>query len=415
MNCEVYAKDTCRLCESRDLECVITLTPTPPGNHYIPRSELGKPQALYPLEVNFCRECHHLQLGHVVSPEILYQRNYLYVSGTSPVFVKHLRDYADYVVKRFELPTGGLVVDIGSNDGTALRCFKDVGYRVLGLDPAIEIVERANLAGINTLCEFFDFGVAVKCEKTHGKAILINSHNVCAHIDDLKAVFEGVRHWLADDGLFVIEVGYLLDIVQNAWFDTIYHEHLDFHSVAPLVAFFERQGFQVLAAERVSPQGGSIRIISQKANGPRKADISAGELIRAEKAVGLQLPGTFKQLNVKINRIGSDLSHLIKDLKTKGATIAGFGAPTKATTLLTHFRLGSVLEFLVDENPLKQGLFSPGHHIPVVSSEELYRRKPDYLLILAWNFADNIMERHKEFRDRGGRFIIPMPMPRICD
>ncbi len=415
MKWEVYKKECCRLCESRNLERVIALTPTPPGNHFVSQSALGQPQTAYPLEVYFCSDCHHLQLGHVVHPEILYQRNYSYVSGISPVFVKHLEEYAAYVVKRFALPRNGLVVDVGSNDGTALRFFKQAGYKILGLDPAIEIVQRANEDGIETLCEFFSLGVAKKCEKTYGKAILINAHNTCAHIDDLKSVFEGVKYWLADDGLFVVEVGYLLDVIQNAWFDTIYHEHLDFHSIEPLVAFFRRLGFEVIAAQRISPQGGSIRLISQKAGGPRESDGSVDELIRLERAAGLHLAGTFRQFGEKINRIGADLSKLIRGLKERGATIAGFGAPTKATTLLTHFQLGQVLEFLVDDNPLKQNLYSPGHHIPVVSAEELYRRKPDYLLILAWNFAENIMERHKAFRAHGGRFILPMPEPKICD
>jgi len=165
----------------------------------------------------------------------------------------------------------------------------------------------------------------------------------------------------------------------------------------------------------VSPQGGSIRLVAQKLGGPRKADQSVSELIRIEHEAGLDRRETFIEFGRKINRIGADLSKLIQGLKQKGATIAGFGAPTKATTLLSHFQLGQALDFLVDENPLKQNLYSPGHHIPVVSAEELYRRKPDYLLILAWNFADNIMERHRAFRDHGGRFILPMPMAKICD
>ena len=415
MKQDVYKKETCRLCGGRHLERVIELVPTPPGNHFVALQDLGTAQKAYPLDIDFCSDCHHLQLGHVVHPEILYQKNYSYVSGTSPVFVKHLKDYASYVVSRFALPAQGLVLDIGSNDGTALSFFQQAGYKVLGIDPATEIVESANHKGIETLCEFFGLEVARKYATKYGKAILINSHNACAHIDDLKGVIEGVEHWLADDGLFVVEVGYLLDIVQNGWFDTIYHEHVDFHSVEPFVAFFRRCGLEVISSQRVSPQGGSIRLIAQKLGRPRKADQSVSELISLEREAGLNRRETFIEFGHKINRIGADLSKLIKELKQKGATIAGFGAPTKATTLLSHFQLGQALDFLVDENPLKQNLYSPGHHIPVVSAEELYRRKPDYLLILAWNFAENIMERHRAFRAQGGQFIVPMPEPRICD
>lgn len=414
MKWEVYKKQECRLCAGKNLERVLELEPTPPGNHFVPESALGAKQTAYPLDLEFCHGCHHLQLGHVVHPEILYQKNYSYVSGTSPVFVKHLQDYADYVTNAFAPLPGGLVLDIGSNDGTALSFFQRSGYRVLGIDPATEIVEAANDRGIETLCEFFGIEVARKFAPKYGKAVLINSHNACAHIDDLKGVIEGVEHWLAHDGLFVVEVGYLLDIVQNAWFDTIYHEHVDFHSVAPFVSFFRRCGLEPIAVQRVSPQGGSIRLVAQKVGGPRKPDGSVETLISLERAAGLHRVDTFREFGHKINRIGTELSQLIKDLKRRGASIAGFGAPTKATTLLSHFRLGQQLDFLIDENPLKQNLYSPGHHIPVYAAEELYRRRPDYLLILAWNFADNIMERHKSFRDQGGKFILPMPVPKIC-
>jgi SAM-dependent methyltransferase len=415
MKVDVYKKEACRLCGARELQSVFKLTPTPPGNHFVTKAELGKVQKAYPLELDFCGKCHHVQLAHVVHPDILYRTNYTYVSATSPVFVRHLQEYSAYVIDRFALPSRGLVVDIGSNDGTGLSFYKKAGYRVLGLDPATEIVQRANQSGIETLCEFFNLEVARKYEPLYGKALLINSHNACAHIDDLESVVAGARHWLADDGIFVIEVGYLLDIVQHGWFDTIYHEHVDFHTVEPLAGFLQRLGLEVISAQRISPQGGSIRLVAQKQGGPRVSDKSVDELIRLERAAGLHEAETYRAFGRKIDRLGDDLSRLVTELKKNGASIAGYGAPTKATTLLTHFRLGKVLDFLVDDNPLKQNLYSPGHHIPVYPAEELYRRKPDYLLILAWNFAENIMERHQAFRTQGGRFILPMPEPKICE
>jgi SAM-dependent methyltransferase len=411
---DVYQKKTCRLCEGRNLEQVVHLTATPPGNHFVFREDLDVVQATYPLDVNFCADCHHLQLSDVVSPEILYQKNYSYVSGTSPVFVRHLQEYARSIIAQYAPPAGGLVLDVGSNDGTALRCFQEAGYKVLGLDPAVEIVSAANEGGIETLCEFFNLKVARKYRDHYGKAVLINSHNACAHIDDLPSVIEGVEYWLADDGLFVMEVGYLLDVVENGWFDTIYHEHVDFHSVAPLVGFLRRLGFEIISVERISPQGGSIRVIMQKIGGSRRPDRSVADLIALERAKGLDQAETFRAFGQKIDRVGEELSLLLAGLKARGATIAGYGAPTKATTLLTHFKLGSILDFLVDDNPLKQGLFSPGLHIPVYSAEALYQRKPDFLLILAWNFADNIRARHQAYRAGGGRFILPMPRPEIC-
>jgi SAM-dependent methyltransferase len=313
----------------------------------------------------------------------------------------------------FDLPAGSLVVDIGSNDGTALSFFKEAGFRVVGIDPATEIAQLARDRGIETVCEFFGSGYAGKWRDEYGSAQLITSHNACAHIDDLRDVVEGVKLWLADDGLFVIEVGYLLDMVENAWFDTIYHEHLDYHSFAPLVAFFSELGMQVIDVQRISPQGGSIRVITQRSGGSRKVKESVPALMALEKRAGLDRAETFVAFDERINRVKQQLRELVNGLKSEGKSIAGYGAPTKATTLLTHFELGSVLDFLVDDNPLKQGLFSPGHHIPVVAADEMYARQPDFVLILAWNFADSIMQQHQRYRDQGGSFILPMPEPRI--
>lgn len=410
-----YLKEECRLCQSRHLVRVMELTPTPPGNHFVSAAELDQPQTFYPLEVYFCNDCSHVQLGHVVDPDILYRTNYSYVSATSPVFVAHLRDYAASMQEAYGLAPPGLIVDIGSNDGTALGFFKDAGFRVVGVDPATEIAQIARERGIETLCEFFSAGLASKWRKDYGPADLITSHNACAHIDNLKDVFEGARCWLADDGLLVIEVGYLLDVYENAWFDTIYHEHLDYHSVKPLVAFFADLDLQVIDVQRISPQGGSIRVIAQKAGGPRKVNESVAALVDLEERAGLHRAGTFVAFNERINGVKARLRELVTAVKAEGKSIAGFGAPTKATTFLTHFDLGGVLDFLVDENPLKQNLYSPGHHIPVVPAEAIYERRPDFVLILAWNFAENIMQRHQRYRDEGGKFILPMPDPCIVD
>ena len=410
-----YFRDSCRLCDGKTLQRVIELSPTPPGNDFVEAADREVPQVFYPLDVYFCNDCSHVQLGHVVDPEILYRRNYSYVSATSAVFVDHLRRYAAHVQAEFDLPASGLVVDIGSNDGTALSFFKEAGFRVVGVDPATEIAQLARDRGIETVCEFFDSKHARKWYHKYGPAQLITSHNACAHIDDLRDVVEVVKLWLADDGLFVIEVGYLLDVYENAWFDTIYHEHLDYHSLAPLVAFFSELGMQAIDVQRISPQGGSIRVIAQKAGGSREVKESVPALIALEKRAGLDRAESFVAFDERINLVKQQLRELVNGLKSEGKSIAGYGAPTKATTLLTHFELGSVLDFLVDDNPLKQGLFSPGHHISVVAADEMYARRPDFVLILAWNFADSIMQQHQRYLDQGGSFILPMPEPRIVN
>lgn len=394
----------------------MALTPTPPGNNFLRRQELAMPEPAYPLDLYFCGECHHVQLGHVVDPRILYQRDYTYVSATSSRFVKHLRAYAADMVQRFVLKPGALVVDIGSNDGTCLRAFQAAGMRVLGVDPATQIARRATAAGIETVDDFFSHDLAVRLARTYGPAAFVTSHNACAHIDNLEDVMRGVRHWLADDGVFVLEVGYLLDVHENTWFDTIYHEHLDYHSVAPFRKLFARSGMEPIGVERVSPQGGSIRLVAQRTGGPRKDDGSVADLIDLENRHGLDRSETFVEFGRHIAGVGARLRSLITALKAGGKSIAGYGAATKATTLMSHFGLDKdQLDFIADDNPLKQGLFSPAAHIPVLAPEEIYRRRPDYLLILAWNFAEPIMATHRRYADQGGKFILPMPSPRIAE
>jgi SAM-dependent methyltransferase len=318
------------------------------------------------------------------------------------------------MIDRFSLQTGDLVVDIGSNDGSCLRFFAQAGMKVLGVDPATEIAEQATKSGIDTIGEFFSPELALRLRRERGPAAFITSHNACAHIDDLEGVFRGVEHWLADDGLFVLEVGYLLDVIENTWFDTIYHEHLDYHTVGPFRPLLARVGMEPIAVQRVSPQGGSIRVFVQKVGGPHAADGSIPALIDLEHQKELDRPETFVRFGHRIDDVGARLRLLIGGLKGQGRSIAGYGAPTKATTLMMHFGLGRAeLDFIVDDNPLKQGLFSPASHIFVTESAELYARRPDYLIILAWNFAEPIMAAHQKYASQGGRFILPMPVPRI--
>ena len=404
----------CRMCESGDLQKVVSLAPTPPGNNFLKAADLQNPEPVYPLDLYFCRSCHHVQLGHVVDPRILYQHDYTYVSATSTRFVDHLRNYAAEMVARCALKPQSLVADIGSNDGTCLSFFKAAGMRVVGVDPATEIARRATASGIETVADFFSDELAVQLRVKHGPADFITSHNACAHIDRLDRVIRGVRHWLADDGLFVLEVGYLLDVYENVWFDTIYHEHVDYHSVAPFRRLFARFGMEPIAVQRVNPQGGSIRVFAQPLNGPRRSDGSIDALIELERTKQLDRPETFVEFGQRIDAVGAQLRTLLHGLKADGKSIAAYGAATKATTLLSHFRIGAAeLDFVADDNPLKQGLYSPASHIPVVAPAELYRRCPEFLLITAWNFAEPIMEAHRRYADTGGKFILPMPVPRV--
>jgi hypothetical protein len=409
-----YKKEICRICESTNIQEALKLTPTPPGNNFLSIENLNEDEEVFPLELYFCKDCYHVQLGHVVEPEFLFQNNYSYVSSTSGVFVQHLKDYSNLITKRINLDHNSFVIDIGSNDGTCLSFFKQKKMKVLGVDPAEEVSKIANDNGINTLNVFFNKDTALEIKDKHGQADLITSHNACAHIDDLRSVIDGVDVLMAKDSVFVMEVGYFLDVFQNKWFDTIYHEHVDFHTVAPLKKLFEPYGMEIFDVERIEPQGGSIRVMVQRKNANFAIEESVDKLVNLEAKFGLDKLETFKVFENEINLVKKNFKNLIKDLKDSGKTIAAFGAPTKATTLSYHFDINADdVDFIVDDNPLKQGLYSPGKHIPVLDSRSIYGKKPDVLIILAWNFAEDIMRKHKLYGDEIGTFLIPMPNPKL--
>lgn len=407
-----HRRTDCRLCGSTELTVVLELTPTPPANAFVPEADRHKPQPLFPLDVFFCEACHHVQLLDVVSPELLFG-HYVYVSGTSPVFVRHFESYARQVMADYDLKPGSLVIDVGSNDGTLLRFFKESGMTVLGIDPAQEIAEAATAAGIPTLHAFFDASQARAIAAAHGKAAVVTANNVFAHIDDLAGVVEGVKTVLAPDGVFVFEVSYLQDVFTKTLFDTMYHEHLSYHSVEPLVVFFDRLGMELCDALRIDTHGGSLRGVACW-KGAKVVSPNVATRIAEERHLGLDRAETFTAYAGQIAAVGRELKRLLLEQKALGKRIAAYGAPAKATTLMFHFDIGpDTVDFIVDDSPLKIGLFSPGMHIPVISSEEMYARKPDVLVVLAWNFADSIIAKNQRFIEGGGMFVVPLPAVRV--
>ncbi len=402
-------RGTCRLCGGARLGLVLSLAPTPPANAFVPTEALDRVQPTIPLDVFLCQDCCHAQLLDVVDPAVLFE-NYVYVSGTSPVFVKHFENYADVILARFAPAAGSLVVDIGSNDGTLLGFFQRAGMRVLGVDPARDIARDATARGIETLATFFTPALATGICRERGAAAIVTANNVFAHADDLTGMVEGVRGLLEPGGVFVFEVSYLVDVYEKTLFDTIYHEHLAYHAVKPLQPFFAANGMQLIDALRVESHGGSLRGIAQPAGGPRPVAESVDRLIALEESLGVDGPAAFERLSARIEAVKRDLASMLRDLKAGGRTIAGFGAPAKATTLMYHLGIGpDIVDFIVDDSPLKQGLYSPGLHIPILPAQAIYERRPDYLVILAWNFADPIIAKHTAFREAGGKFIVPLP------
>jgi SAM-dependent methyltransferase len=405
----IKSKENCRLCNGVNLKEVFRLTDSPLANAFITRDEKEKRQEVYPLRLNFCRDCTHVQLSHVVDPEILY-KHYLYVSGTSPVFVKHFQSYVESLCSDYKLKIDSLVVEFGSNDGTMMKFFKDKGMRVLGVDPAEEITSNASHNGLETFNGYFNAITAEDIRIKYGQADAIIANNVMAHIDDLDDVMSGISSLLKANGIFAFEFSYIVDVIEKHLFDTIYHEHLDYHSVTPLVKFFAKHGFKVISSKRVDTHGGSVRMVVQKNDGNLQDDGSTKLLLSLEKKLDLDNENTLISFANAVEKIKSELSTCLKNIKDSGKTLVIFGAPAKATTLMYHFSIkADDIKYIVDDSPLKQGLYSPGKHIPIAPSEELYANRPDIVLILAWNFATPIINNHKKLIELGTRFIVPLP------
>jgi SAM-dependent methyltransferase len=386
------------------------MTPTPPGDHYVTADAMNEPQDTYPLDLVMCGECGLAQLGDVVDPELLY-RNYIYNTAISLGLVQHFDRYAEAVIAGIEAPPGSFMIDIGSNDGTLLRAFANRGLRVLGVDPAREVAQKATQAGLETVPTFFSSRLAAGLRRERGPASIITANNVFANVDDLDDLVDGIRQLLAPDGVFVFETGYFPDLVRQRIIDNIYQEHLSYYSVKPLLRFFPRHGMELVAIEHEPTKGGSIRGFVQLA-GRRNGTVGSGvlhELVQQETCGGFDRPEALRGFAEGVERLRSELIELVAGLCEDGRAVAGYGASVGVTTLLYYFDMSKALRFVVDDNPVRHGRFTPGQHIPVLPSDALYDRKPDDILLLAWRYATPIMRKHEAYRRAGGRFILPLP------
>ena len=358
-----------------------------------------------------CNDCGHIQLLDVVNPEILFS-NYSYFSGKTGL-VKHFSEYAEKVIKKNNLKSNSFIVDVGSNDGAFLQFFKNKGMKVLGIDPAENLAQYANEQGIETLPKMFDLQLAQKIRTEYGPADLIAANNVFAHTDDLAGMASSVRTLLVKDGIFSFEVSYLPDVVDKMLLGTIFHEHLCYHTVKPLVSFLKRQGMELIMVERVSVQGGSIICTAQLLEGKREISSSVNELIQLEENLGIYQPEYLQAFSKKLETLKSEVIPLIQSIKEKGKTIAAFGAARGGTLLTYHFELGKYLEYIVDDDPDKQNLYSPGYHLPVVPTSTLYEKKPNYVLILAWVHSKQIIENNQQFLENGGKLVTFFPEVKV--
>lgn len=401
------------MCKNKKLARVINLSPTPPANAFLTKNQLKSEEQFFPLSVNFCSNCGQLQLSHVVSPKLLF-RDYVYVSSTSPVFVNHFEEYAKDIMKRFGLNGNSLLIDIGSNDGILLKPLKRLGVKVLGVDPAIKIARTATNNGIPTLPHFLNTKVAKTIVKKYGFADVVCANNAFAHIHDLDEIIKAVKIMTHPEGVFVIEFPYLVDFMEKNLFDTIYHEHLSYLSLRPLSVILKNHNMELFDVKRVNSHGGSVRVYTNKIGSKHKVQKSVEQYMQNERRLGLNNVNIYLQFANKIEGNRKKMITLMKKIKRDGKTIVGYGAPAKGNTLLNYFKIGpNTLDYIVDDSEYKQNLYTPGTHILVSPPSRIFQTNPDYILILAWNFASSIMEKLSSYKRGGRSFIIPVPETRI--
>jgi hypothetical protein len=327
----------------------------------------------------------------------------------------HFDAYASQCIKRFGLTPQTLVVEIGSNDGVLLKPLSARGIPVIGVEPAEKIAAQANLEGIKTIPTFFTPAVAEQIRQQQGTAKVITCNNAFAHIPDLDDIVQGIKCLMTEDSVFVFEVQYLTDLLEKNLFDLVYHEHLFYYHLSPLILFFSKYGLKIFDVERTSVHGGSIRVFVECEHGPYVVTEGVKEMLSAENEAGLNTDLPYFAFADRIRQNKQKIKSLLRHIKDQGKRVVGYGAPAKATTLMYTFEIGKeTLEYIVDDDRrFKQGRFMPGSHIPIVEPARLLADKPDYCLILAWNFAEPIMKSHARFLQQGGQFIIPIPTPRV--
>lgn len=409
---EVEKVKYCRICGYYPLKSFLTLGPLPTPNGFLEKKDLKKNESVYPLTIGRCINCGLVQLTEVVQPNIMFS-NYKYVPSASRTMIYHFDEMAEDLTKSLKLNKKSLVIDIGSNDGTLLKSFKKRGSKVLGIDPAENLAVKASKEGIETIADFFGAPVAKKVAAKYGKAKLITGTNVIAHIPKLHSVFRGVKALLRKDGTFVMEFPYLVDLLENTEFDTIYQEHISYFSVKPLVFMSNTHGFHITDIQKQEVHGGSIRVFMRRGK-KRKLSKAVIGLLALEDAKNIYSQTVYDEFVERVETKKKQLTSLLKQLKKEGYKIAGYGASARGNILLNYFKIDTkILDYIVDSTPYKQGLFTPGHHIPIKPETEIYNDKPDYILLLAWNFKEEILKKQDKYRQEGGKFILIVPKVEI--
>ena len=402
----------CRSCLSGELRPFLDLGETPLADALLREEQLAQPEPRFPLEVAFCPDCSLVQVLEEVPPHQLFVDNYLYFSSFSPALLHHAREHAERLIEGRGLDERSLVVEVGSNDGYLLRNFAARGIPVLGIDPAPGQAAAAREAGIETLAEFFGAELAERLAADGRRADVIIANNVMAHTPALNSFVEGLSILLKDDGVATIENPWVKDLVDHCEFDTIYHEHFSYFSCTAVDELMRRHGLVLNRVDHFERlHGGTLRWTVS----PREArERSATEHLALEAGAGLDSFDYYRDFADRVDGIRTHLLELLRGLRAEGRTIAGYGAAAKGATLVNFVGIDrELVDYVVDRNRHKQGLYMPGVHLPIEDPELLLERMPEYLLLLAWNFRDEIERQQGEYRDRGGRFIVPVPSPEV--
>jgi SAM-dependent methyltransferase len=402
----------CRSCGARDLRVVLSLGRTPLANALLTDEQLAAPEETYPLDLAFCAACALVQITETVPPEKLF-REYLYFSSFSDTMLEHARRIAGRLTRERALGPASLVVEAASNDGYLLQFYRQSGVPVLGIEPATNVASAARERGVETVCEFFGEELAARLAREGRRADVFHANNVLAHVADLNGFVAGAAAILKESGVAVFEAPYVKEMIDRNEFDTIYHEHLCYFSLTALDELFRRHGLVVSDVERLPIHGGTLRVFARH-DGDAEATEAVRALLQEEREWGVFEPGFYLGFGEKVERLRRDLVALLGGVKSRGERVAVYGASAKGSTLLNYFRLGrETFDFVVDRSTVKQGYYTPGTRLRIHAPEKLLEEMPDYVLLLTWNFADEILEQQAEYRRRGGRFIIPIPEVRV--